>query len=72
MHNPESFLENESYKILKDFEIKMDYLFLARRPRPRDSQQKKRIYWSVDFPIPVDHRVKLKESEKKDKYLVRE
>ena len=29
----------------------------------------------VNFPVPVDHRVKLKESEKKDKYpedLVRE
>ena len=23
----------------------------------------------VDFAVPVDHRVKLKESEKKDKYL---
>ena len=23
----------------------------------------------MDFPVPADHRVKLKESEKKDKYL---
>ena len=30
---------------------------------------KKRICWIVDFATPADHRVKLKESEKKDKYL---
>ena len=29
----------------------------------------KRICKIVDFAIPVDHRIKLKESEKKDKYL---
>ena len=30
---------------------------------------KKRTYWIVDFVVPADHRVKLKNSEKKDKYL---
>ena len=25
--------------------------------------------WIVDFAVPVNHRVRLKESEKKDKYL---
>ena len=42
--------------------------------RPRDSQQKKRTCQIVDFVIPADHKVKLKESEKRDKYqdLVRE
>ena len=30
---------------------------------------KKRTCWIVDFAVPADHRVKLKESEKKDKYL---
>ena len=40
---------------------------LDQMTRPTDSQQqKKRI---VDFSVPVDHRVKLKESEKRDKYL---
>ena len=48
--------------------------------KPNDNQQKKkkkkekkkkekgRIGQIVDFAVPADHRVKLKESEKKDKY----
>ena len=32
-------------------------------------QKKKRTYWIVHFAVPADHRVKPKESEKKDKYL---
>ena len=32
-------------------------------------QQKKRICKTVDFAVPTDHRIKLKECEKKDKYL---
>ena len=31
--------------------------------------QKKRICKIVDFAVPADHRIKLKECEKKDKYL---
>ena len=31
--------------------------------------KKKRICKIVDFAVPADHRIKLKESEKKDKYL---
>ena len=31
--------------------------------------KKKRTCKIVDFAVPADHRVKLKESEKKDKYL---
>ena len=35
----------------------------------RDSdKKKKRICKIVDFAVPVDHRINLKESEKKDKY----
>ena len=37
--------------------------------RLSDSQQRKRTCWIVDFAIPVDHRVKLKESEMRDEYL---
>ena len=36
--------------------------------RPYNNQQKKRICKIVDFALPADHRVKLKEREKKDKY----
>ena len=37
--------------------------------RLRDSQQKKRTCRIVDFAVPADHRVKLKENKKKDKYV---
>ena len=39
--------------------------------RPCNNQQnkKKRTCQIVDFAVPADHRVKLKESEKNDKYL---
>ena len=33
MHKPKFDLENEIHKILWDFEIQMDYLILARRPK---------------------------------------
>ena len=32
MHYIESVLENEMHKILKNFELKMDHLILARQP----------------------------------------
>ena len=32
MHNPESVLENETQKIIYDFELHTDYLTIARRP----------------------------------------
>ena len=31
MHNPESILENETYKLLWDFMIQTDHLILTRR-----------------------------------------
>ena len=34
-----------------------------------NNKQKKRTCKIVDFAVPADHRIKLKESEKKDKYL---
>ena len=37
--------------------------------RPHNNKQKKRIYKIVNFAVPADHRINLKESEKKDKYL---
>ena len=32
MHNPEFVVENEAYKLLKDFVIQTDHLFSARQP----------------------------------------
>ena len=60
MHNPASVLKNDTHKLLWDFDI---------QTRPYNNQQKKRTYKIVDFTVPPDHRIKLKESEKKDKYL---
>ena len=45
--------------------IQTDHLISAKRP----NQQKKRTCNIVDFVVSADHRVQLKESEKKNKYL---
>ena len=71
MHKPESVLENETHKILWDFEIQTDHQIPARRPDLVMINKKERICHLVDFAVPADHRVKLKETEKKDKYLDR-
>ena len=42
---------------------------LGKKTRPNNNQRKKRIYKIVDFAVPAVHRIKLKECEKKDKYL---
>ena len=67
MHNPAPVLENDTHKLLWDFDIHTDHLISTRRPD--NQQQKKRTGKIVDFAVPADHRIKLKESEKKNKYL---
>ena len=47
----------------------MDHLIWARRPGIIIINKNKRTWKIVDFAVPADHRVKLEESEKKDKYL---
>ena len=42
---------------------------LGQKTRPNNNQQKKKICKIVDFAVLADHRIKLKESEKRDKYL---
>ena len=67
---PESVIENDSHKLLWDFEIQTDHLIQVRRPDLIIiNTKKKRICKSVDFTVPADHRINLKGSEKKDKYL---
>ena len=41
----------------------------GKKTRSYNNQQKKRICKIVDFALPVDCRINLKECEKKDKYL---
>ena len=69
MHNPAPFLENDSHKLVWDFNIQTDQLILARRLELIIINKKKRICKIVDFATPADHRINLKESEKKNKYL---
>ena len=69
MHNPTPVLENNTHKLLWDFDIHTDHLILARRPDLIIINKKKRTCKIVGFAVPADHRLKLKECEKKDKYL---
>ena len=68
MHNPVPVLENDTHKLLWDFDIQTDHLISARRPDLIVINKKKRIRKIVNFAVPADHKIKLKECEKKDKY----
>ena len=69
MHNPAPVLENDTHKLLRDFDIQMDHLISARRPDQIIINRKKKTCKVVGFAVPADHRIKMKECEKKDKYL---
>ena len=69
VHKQESALENETHKILWDFETQTDHLTPARRPDLVIVNKKKRTCRMIDCAVPVDQRVKIKENEKKDKYV---
>ena len=60
--------KNDSHKLLWDFNIQTDHLIPARRPDLIIINKRKRICKIVDFAVPADHRINLKESEK-DKNL---
>ena len=68
---PNTCLENNTHKLLWDFDIHTDHLISARRPGLIiiNKKKKMKICKIVDFAVPADHRIKLKECEKKDKYL---
>ena len=68
MHHPEPVLENATHKLLWDFNIQTDHLIPARRLDLIIINNKKSICKIVDFAVPDDHRIKLKEGKKKDKY----
>ena len=61
INNTESILEKEMHKIFWDFEI------LTAPPNPNLNNQ--RTCPLVDFAVPTNHRVKIKESKRIDKYL---
>ena len=69
MHNPAYVLGNDTHKLQWDFDIHTDHLISARTPDLIIINNKKRIGKIMDFVVPADHRIKLKECEKKDKYI---
>ena len=72
MHNSAPVLGNDTHKLLWDFDIHTDHLISARRPDLiiiKNKKKKKKIRKIVDFAVPADHKINLKECEKKDKYL---
>ena len=78
MQNPAFVLENDRHKLRWDFDIQTDHLISASRPdfiiinkkkKKKKKRKKKRTCKIVDLAAPADHRIKPKETEKKDKYL---
>ena len=68
MHNPAGVLENDTHKLLWNFDIQTDHLISARRPDliviNNNNKKKKTICKRVDFGVPADYGIKLRESEK--------
>ena len=67
MHNPESFLENETHKHLWDIDIQTDHLISTKRPYLIIINKKERTYRVINLALQADLRIKLKECEKRDK-----
>ena len=64
------YIESEQW----DFNIHTDHLISARRTdliiiNKKKKRKEKKTCKTVDFSDPADHRIKLKDCEKKDKYL---
>ena len=68
IHNLALVLENNTHKLQWDFDIHTDHQISTRRPDLLIINKKKRTCQIVDFAVPVDLRINLKECEKKDKY----
>ena len=60
-HEPESVLENEDYKILWDFSIRIDHITEAQKPHLVVVDKKRRTCKIVDFAVPGDSRIEEKE-----------
>ena len=69
LHNPAPVRENDTHKLLWDFDIHTDHLISARRPDLIRNNKKKSDCKIVDFAVPANHRIKQKEREKKDKCI---
>ena len=69
IHNPTSVLENDTHILLWNFEIQTDPQISAQRLDFIIINKKRRTCKIVNFAVKADHRIKVKECEKKDKYL---
>ena len=67
-HVPESVLENDDYKLLRDFSVRTDHEIGARRPDLMIIDKRERSCQIIDVAIPEDGRVREKEDEKIKKY----
>ena len=63
--------KNDTHKLLWYFDIQTAHLITTRRPDliSINKKKEKRICKIDDFAVPADHKIKLKECEKNDKYL---
>ena len=67
-HKPESVLENYKSQVLWDFEVQKDHHIEAKRPDLIIADKERNTCQIVDFAIPGDHRVEMKEKEIREKY----
>ena len=66
-HEPESLLENEDYKILRDFTIQTDHVIESQRT-DLVVVDKERSCKIIDFAVPGDSMIEKKEKRKIEKY----
>ena len=70
MHNSASVLENDTHKLLWDFDINTDHLISARKPDLIIINNQKREFEKLStLPSRLNTEYKLKECKKKDKNL---
>ena len=67
-HEPESILENEDYKTLRDVSIQTDHVIEARGLDLVVVDKKERSYKIIDFAVPEDSRIEEKKKDKIEKY----
>ena len=68
-HTPEKVLENESSKLLWDFQINTDRTVIASKPDIIFQDKKTNKLYIIDIAIPADANIVKKRIEKIDKYI---
>ena len=63
------YQKNKTFKILRDFSIQIFHPIMTRKPGLSLFNNKKRTCYEVYFAIPSDHKVKIREGKRLDKYL---